>query len=62
MGPKPINEITESLMEGTLPFATVWYGVLAGTAVAVKKAKKNKAEKAAAESETVAASSEESEK
>jgi len=60
MGPKPINEITESLMEGTLPFATVWYGVLAGTAVAVKKIKKNKAEKAAKESE--AASSEESEK
>ncbi len=60
MGPKPINEITESLMEGTLPFAAAWYGVLAGTAVAVKKVKQNKVEKAAKEHQ--AASNEESEK
>lgn len=40
MGPEPINEITESIMEGTIPFALGWAGVLTATAVGVRAIKK----------------------
>lgn len=40
MGPEPINEITESIMEGTIPFAFAWGGVLTAAAVGVRAFKK----------------------
>ena len=40
MGPEPINEITEKIMEGTIPFALGWAGVLTATAVGVRARKK----------------------
>jgi formate dehydrogenase iron-sulfur subunit len=36
MGPKPINTITETIMENTIPFALVWTGVLSAVAVGVR--------------------------
>jgi ferredoxin len=40
MDPEPINEITESIMEGTIPFALGWAGVLTATAFGVRAVKK----------------------
>ena len=40
LGPDPINETTESIMEGTIPFALAWGGVLTAAAVGVRTIKK----------------------
>jgi formate dehydrogenase iron-sulfur subunit len=42
MEPEPINETTEKLMEGTLPFALGWAGALTVTAIGVRTANKHK--------------------
>ncbi len=52
MGPKPINEITESIMEGTIPFALGWGGVLTAVAVGVRVL--NQKKETAIEKETLA--------
>ncbi len=61
MGDEPINEITESIMEGTLPFAVGWYGVLAGTAAIVRTVNKRKGENANGEKQAEVESDTESE-
>jgi formate dehydrogenase iron-sulfur subunit len=47
MTEKPVNEVSESVMELTIPFALAWGTVLSGTAAVVHKINQNK--KAAAE-------------
>ncbi len=40
LGEEPINEITESIMEGTIPFALAWGAALTAVAVGVRTGKK----------------------
>ena len=58
---EPINEITESIMEGTMPFAMGWYGVLAATAAVVHTVNKRKDEKADGQNQAEVESETESE-
>jgi hypothetical protein len=41
LGPTPLNEISETVMEGTLPFAVGWAGVLSAVAVGIRALNKN---------------------
>ena len=44
VGPTPLNELSEAVMEGTVPFALGWAGVLSALAVGVRTLNKNSKE------------------